>query len=87
MGRGRNKLEFGLRLRYEITRAFALYIGVSWADTFGQTAEFARIEHEVGRTSASVSACAAGMRGIVEVGPVVGKSNSFGEGYRASAPA
>ena len=50
MGRGMNDFELGLPVRYEITREFALYIGVSWADTFGQTAEFARIEHEVGRT-------------------------------------
>ena len=86
MGRGRNKLEFGLRLREEITRAFALYIGVSWADTVGQTAEFTRIEHEVGRTSASVSArcwyernCGSRSSGR--------ELRSFGEGYRASAPA
>ncbi|MEO1766163.1 copper resistance protein B [Thiobacter aerophilum] len=35
---------FGLRLRYEIRREFAPYIGVEWAGKFGQTADMARDE-------------------------------------------
>ena len=41
-GSGLNEIEFGLRLRYEIRREFAPYIGVNWEQTFGQTASFAR---------------------------------------------
>jgi copper resistance protein B len=42
IGSGLSDLEFGLRLRYEIRRQFAPYIGVSWKRKFGNTAEFAR---------------------------------------------
>lgn len=42
IGRGFNDTELGLRLRYEIQREFAPYIGVSWAGRFGETADFAR---------------------------------------------
>lgn len=42
MGKGLNNLEFGLRLRYEVRREFAPYIGVSFDRTFGDTADFAR---------------------------------------------
>ncbi len=43
-GSGISDLELGLRLRYEIRREFAPYIGVNWAKKFGQTAHFAREE-------------------------------------------
>lgn len=42
IGRGVNDVELGLRLRYEIKREFAPYVGVSWRRTYGQTAQFAR---------------------------------------------
>ena len=44
IGSGLNDLELGLRLRYEIRREFAPYIGVSWTRKFGGTADFARAE-------------------------------------------
>lgn len=42
VGEGFNSVELGLRLRYEIRREFAPYIGVSWERKLGQTADFAR---------------------------------------------
>jgi len=41
IGRGLNKVEAGLRLRYEFSRRFAPYIGISHERTFGDTAEYA----------------------------------------------
>ena len=38
VGSGVNDLEIGLRLRYEILREFAPYVGVSWLNSFGETA-------------------------------------------------
>lgn len=38
VGKGFNSIELGLRLRYEIVREFALYLGVSWTYSFGETA-------------------------------------------------
>ncbi len=46
VGSGFNDLELGLRLRYEITRDFAPYIGISWEKLFGKTAKFAEEEGE-----------------------------------------
>jgi copper resistance protein B len=45
-GSGLSDLELGLRLRYEIRREFAPYIGVNWTQKFGNTADFARDEGE-----------------------------------------
>ncbi len=42
VGSGVNDLELGLRLRYEIRREFAPYIGVNWMRQFGGTADLAR---------------------------------------------
>lgn len=42
IGSGLGTFEAGLRLRYEITRKFAPYIGVAWEHAFGQTADFRR---------------------------------------------
>jgi copper resistance protein B len=42
LGSGLTSAEFGLRLRYEVRREFAPYIGVGWERTFGDTARFAR---------------------------------------------
>ena len=49
VGAGLSSIEVGLRLRYEIAREFAPYIGVEWAGTTGETARFARVADE--RTS------------------------------------
>ena len=46
IGSGLSNGSLGLRLRYEITRQFAPYIGVSWDKTFGQTADYLRNEGE-----------------------------------------
>jgi copper resistance protein B len=42
LGSGVSDLEFGLRLRYEIRREFAPYIGVVWSHQFGDTADYTR---------------------------------------------
>ena len=44
IGSGLSDVEAGLRLRYEITRKIAPYIGVIWKGSFGDTANFAREE-------------------------------------------
>jgi copper resistance protein B len=41
-GSGLSNAELGLRLRYEITREFAPYVGVSWDRKVGRTADYAR---------------------------------------------
>lgn len=46
VGSGLNDVGLGLRLRYEIRREFAPYIGVSWQKSFGQTADLLRLEGE-----------------------------------------
>jgi copper resistance protein B len=46
VGAGFNNIELGLRLRYEINRQFAPYIGISWEKLFGDTANFAEAEGE-----------------------------------------
>lgn len=43
-GSGLNRVEGGLRLRYEFTRQFAPYIGVAWEHAYGDTADFRRSE-------------------------------------------
>lgn len=45
-GSGVRSLELGLRLRYEVERKFAPYLGVHWERKFGETANFARDEGE-----------------------------------------
>ncbi|MGH8031963.1 MAG: copper resistance protein B [Luteimonas sp.] len=42
IGAGLSDIEAGLRLRYEVTRKFAPYIGVAWSRAFGATADAAR---------------------------------------------
>ncbi|WP_297514460.1 copper resistance protein B [uncultured Caulobacter sp.] len=41
-GSGLSDGELGLRLRYEIRREFAPYVGVSWGRRFGQSADYSR---------------------------------------------
>ena len=42
VGSGLNNVELGLRLRYEIRREFAPYIGLNWIRQIGDTADLAR---------------------------------------------
>lgn len=44
VGSGLSDVELGLRLRYEIRREFAPYIGVNWTKKYGNSADFARNE-------------------------------------------
>jgi len=46
VGSGLSDMQLGLRLRYEIRREFAPYIGINWIKKFGNTADFARAEGE-----------------------------------------
>jgi copper resistance protein B len=46
VGQGFNDIELGLRLRYEIRREFAPYIGVSWNRKLGETADLAEADGE-----------------------------------------
>lgn len=45
-GSGVTETDIGIRLRYEIRREFAPYIGVSWLRSYGQTESLAREEGE-----------------------------------------
>jgi len=42
LGAGLSDLSAGIRLRYEIRREFAPYIGIEWAGQYGGTADYAR---------------------------------------------
>ncbi len=44
IGSGVSDIEAGVRLRYEIRREFAPYIGVNWTKMYGNTADYARDE-------------------------------------------
>lgn len=44
LGAGVSNLELGVRLRYEIKRKFAPYVGFAWERSFGDTADFKRFE-------------------------------------------
>jgi copper resistance protein B len=46
IGSGFNEIELGLRLRYEITRKFAPYIGLSWSRKLGKTADLVGADGE-----------------------------------------
>jgi copper resistance protein B len=51
-GSGLARSELGLRLRYEVRRSFAPYIGVTYDRSYGRTADYARAASEpVERTS------------------------------------
>ncbi|HOP19892.1 MAG TPA: copper resistance protein B, partial [Amphiplicatus sp.] len=52
LGSGVTSAELGARLRYEIRRRFAPYVGLSWERSVGGTADLARLAGEdVGETS------------------------------------
>jgi copper resistance protein B len=42
IGSGLSDVEAGLRLRYEVRREFAPYVGVAWQQRFGRTRDYAR---------------------------------------------
>jgi copper resistance protein B len=44
IGSGLSDVSFGLRLRYEIRREFAPYIGINWVRRVGTTADYARAD-------------------------------------------
>lgn len=44
-GSGLSDAQLGVRLRYEIRREFAPYIGVNWGRRFGTSADYARADH------------------------------------------
>ena len=46
IGAGFSNMVTGLRLRYEIKREFAPYIGVDWSSKFGETADYATVAGE-----------------------------------------
>jgi copper resistance protein B len=46
IGSGLSDTQIGLRLRYEIKREFAPYIGVNWTQKYGKSADYARAEGE-----------------------------------------
>ena len=46
IGSGLSDIELGLRLRYEVAREFAPYVGISWDRKVGDTADFARAAGE-----------------------------------------
>ncbi|GHA80149.1 copper resistance protein B [Cognatilysobacter bugurensis] len=46
IGAGLSTLEAGVRLRYEITRRFAPYVGIAWERAYGETADLRRDEGE-----------------------------------------
>ncbi len=48
IGSGLSDAQLGLRLRYEINRQFAPYVGVVWTNRFGGTADFSRDYQQAG---------------------------------------
>ena len=46
LGSGLSGVSLGLRLRYEIKREFAPYIGIEWGKRFGNSADLAREDEE-----------------------------------------
>ena len=54
VGSGLSDAEVGLRLRYEIMREFAPYVGISWERSFGDTAEYARAAGDRAETTSFV---------------------------------
>lgn len=55
LGAGLTDAELGLRLRYEISRQFAPYIGVSYEAKTGRTADFARVDGDDPTTTSLVA--------------------------------
>lgn len=55
IGSGFSEMNAGLRLRYEIRREFAPYVGVEWTGRFGDTADLARSNDEAVRDAQLVA--------------------------------
>lgn len=55
LGSGLSDLGLSMRLRYEIRREFAPYIGVTWAHNYGGTADYARARGERNKTTRIVA--------------------------------
>ena len=55
IGKGLSDVTTGVRVRYEFSRQFAPYIGVEWANRFGQTADLARAAGEPTRNTRYVA--------------------------------
>lgn len=55
VGSGLSDIELGLRLRYEIAREFAPYVGASWDRKVGDTADYARAAGEDTSTTSFVA--------------------------------
>ncbi|MFK3741560.1 copper resistance protein B [Massilia sp. TN1-12] len=55
LGSGLSDLGLSLRLRYEIRRQFAPYIGVTWAHNYGGTADYARARGERNKSTQIVA--------------------------------
>jgi copper resistance protein B len=58
VGEGISEASFGLRLRYEVQREFAPYVGIEWTHAYGGTADLLRIAGE----DSSESRVVAGVR-------------------------
>jgi copper resistance protein B len=58
IGSGLSNIELGLRLRYEVRREFAPYIGISYDRKVGNSARYARIDGE----DAGATALVVGLR-------------------------
>lgn len=54
IGAGLSNAELGLRLRYEVRREFAPYVGVSWDRRIGTTARYARADGDRASTKSIV---------------------------------
>lgn len=55
IGKGLSDLTAGVRVRYEFSRQFAPYVGVDWANRFGETADMARAAGEPRRSTRYVA--------------------------------
>ena len=55
IGSGLSSAELGLRLRYEVARRFAPYVGISWERETGRTARYARQDGERPDTTSFVA--------------------------------
>ena len=55
IGSGITGFETGLRLRYEVSRKFAPYVGVSWEQNVGETKNFLREDGEMTNNTAFVT--------------------------------
>ena len=55
IGKGFSDLTTGVRVRYEFSRQFAPYVGVEWANQFGETADLRRAAGEPTRSTRYVA--------------------------------